>query len=106
LGIDLNQLRKIRLEFSNPQDQLREMLVYWLHNTIDVPPSWRDLIGALRSPAVGESRLARELEYKYCDQKEQGEEKIRHKSYRGMHLDEFTHLGFRVFSLATRFTSR
>ena len=47
------------------EDHLSEMLKWWL-SCVSPEPSWRTIIDALRSPAVGESKLARNLESKYC----------------------------------------
>ena len=43
-------------------DRLRAMLKRQLQYT----PTWRNIVHALRSPDVGESQLADELEAKYC----------------------------------------
>jgi len=67
LGLQLNlrpeTLETIRAHFNDPRDQLREMLKTWL--TTSDNPSWKTLTNALKSPAMGESRLAGGLETKY-----------------------------------------
>ena len=47
------------------EDHLSEMLKWWL-NRVSPQPSWRSIIDALRSPAVGENKFAQNLELKYC----------------------------------------
>ena len=68
LGLQLNvrtgTLNKIRTQFPDPNDQLREMLKVWL-NTSD-NPTWKTLIDGLRSRIVGARQLAGDLETKYC----------------------------------------
>ena len=66
LEIPSHKLRNIRLEFSNPMDQLREMLDVWMNEETDPNLSWGVIIDALKSPSVDESRLARKIEEKYC----------------------------------------
>ena len=75
LEVHTNELKSIDQQFRDPKRCLTELLDYWMNNAIDPPPSWKALIDALGSPAVGEKRLARELEKKYYDQKEL----VRHK---------------------------
>ena len=68
LGLQLNlrpeTLDTIRAHFKDPRDQLREMLKIWL--TTSDNPSWKAITDALKSPTMGESRLAGSLETKYC----------------------------------------
>ena len=47
------------------------MLNYWLNNATDPLPSWKVLVSALKAPAVGQSRLAKKLEDKYCSPEDQ-----------------------------------
>ena len=47
------------------------MLDYWMNNAVDPLPSWEVLVDALKAPTVGESRLAKELEEKYCNLEDQ-----------------------------------
>ena len=55
-------LDEIRHNYSNPDACLRTMLRQQLQD----PTTWRNIVDALRSPGVGESQLANELEAKYC----------------------------------------
>ena len=68
LGLQLRvrpvTLETIRAQFSDSRDRLREMLKTWL--TTSDNPSWKVLTDALKSPTMGESRLAGSLETKYC----------------------------------------
>ena len=64
LKVRVDILDRIRTRFTNPRDQLREMLSSWLR-TADYP-SWKTLTNALRSRSVGESNFADVLEAKYC----------------------------------------
>ena len=68
LGLQLNvrtgTLDKIKTEFPDPNDQLREMLKVWLNSSDN--PTWKTLIDGLRSRIVGASQLAGDLETKYC----------------------------------------
>ena len=62
LGVKPGTLDRIRAQFSDPRDQLQEMLKTWLETCAS--PSWKILVDALRD--VGASQLAETLETKYC----------------------------------------
>ena len=47
------------------------MLDYWLNNATNPLPSWKVLVDALKAPTVFESRLAQELEERYCSPEDQ-----------------------------------
>ena len=64
LRVPVHTLDSIRIQFTDPADCLRETLKQWLKG-IDPKPTWSALVDALRSDAVGEHCLARELEEKY-----------------------------------------
>ena len=64
LKVRIGTLNRIRTQFSDPEDQLMEMLKTWLNNSDST--SWKTLTDALRSRSVGASRLAGDLEAKYC----------------------------------------
>ena len=68
LGLQLNvrtgTLDRIRSQFPDPNDQLREMLKAWLKTSNN--PTWKTLTDALRSRSVGASQLAGDLKTKYC----------------------------------------
>ena len=51
-------------QYSDPGDQLREVLRTWL--TSSGKPTWRGMIEALNSPVIEEALLAKELQQKYC----------------------------------------
>jgi len=63
LGVTTGRLDRIREQFSDPRDLLMEMLKTWLKGP---NCSWNILVEALRSRSVGASRLAEDLETKYC----------------------------------------
>ena len=71
LGLQLNLTvstqDRIKTEFSDPREQLLEMLKTWLSAGYQ---SWKTLTNALRSRNVGESQLADDLETKYCQVKD------------------------------------
>ena len=50
-------------QYSDDGDRLREMLSTQLQGPYI---TWRNIVDALRSPFVGQSQLADELEAKYC----------------------------------------
>ena len=56
-------LQSIEREYLRPEDQLYRVLLKWLNRG---SATWRQLVEALRSPPVGETKLARELEENYC----------------------------------------
>ena len=63
LGVKQDTLRDIRTNYSNPGDSLRAMLREKLKRDCI---SWKYIITMLRTPHVGESNLAYQLETKYC----------------------------------------
>ena len=64
LRVDMGTLDCLRVQFSDPGDQLREVLRAWV-TTSDSHTS-ETLAEALRSPVIGENQLAREVQQKYC----------------------------------------
>ena len=58
-------------DVTGAMEQLQSMLVYWMSNAYDPLLSWKVLTDALKAPTVGESRLARELEERYCSPEDQ-----------------------------------
>lgn len=63
LGVTTGRLDRIREQFSDPRDLLMKMLKTWLKGPNCL---WNILVEALRSRSVGASRLAEDLETKYC----------------------------------------
>ena len=67
IGVDLeleHKVNDIRRQYSDPDVCLRETLRAELQDS--APTTWRNVVDALRSPGVGESQLADQLEAKYC----------------------------------------
>ena len=63
-GVGLPNTRdQIRSKYSAPDFCLRELLSKRLGKG---STTWRNIVDALRSPGVGQSQLADELEAKYC----------------------------------------
>ena len=54
----------IRRQYSDDGDRLREMLRKQMQGPR--PTTWRNIVDSLRSPGIGESQLADQLEAKYC----------------------------------------
>ena len=65
LKVRTGTLDKIRTQFTDPRDQLLEMLKTWL--TTSDNTSWKTLTHALRSRSVEATQLASVLETKYCN---------------------------------------
>ena len=63
LGVKQDTLRDIRTNYSDPGDSLRAMLREKLKGHCI---TWKYIITILRTPYVGESKLAYQLETKYC----------------------------------------
>jgi len=66
LGVPIFRLNIILRDMHGTMKQLRAVLEYWMNNATDPLPSWKVLVDALKSPTVSESRVAEELEKKYC----------------------------------------
>ena len=64
LKVPVGKLNSIKVEYSKPSDQLREMLMTWLKT--DTLHEWQTIADALKSRTVGESKLASDIEAKYC----------------------------------------
>ena len=73
LKVPVNTLDSIKLDvqFGNHSDKLRETLKIWLKTATE--PSWQDVVGVLKSPVVGEPKLASDIEAKYCTTAETGQ---------------------------------
>ena len=56
----------IRDQYSDDADRLRKMLSLQLRVDLYHFITWRNIVDGLRSPDIGESQLADELEAKYC----------------------------------------
>ena len=65
LHISIGTLDAIKEDCHSTSDCLRETLKTWL-KTCPSPPTWSNIVDALRSNTVGEVRLAADLEHKYC----------------------------------------
>ena len=63
LKVKIGRLESIRVQFSDPERQLLELLKAWL--TTSDNTTWKILTNALRSQSVGASQLASVLEAKY-----------------------------------------
>ena len=90
IGVQLEvptfELRNIVKKSGHLMDQLCDTLDYWMNN--DSSPSWKHLVDALKAPSVGENQLAKEIEKKYCDPKEQTNcnESKAAQCHQGMHV--------------------
>ena len=63
LGVEKDVLDDIRTDYSEPENRLRTVLREKVsHHTT----TWGDIIAVLRTPRVGQSQLADQLEAKYC----------------------------------------
>ena len=73
IGVQLEvptfQLKNIEKKTNDSMDQLRDTLDYWMSNNLS--PSWSQIVDVLKAPSVGENRIAKEIEEKYCDPEEQ-----------------------------------
>ena len=67
LNFDEDEMKTFpkHVAYRSEEDHLSEMLKWWL-SCVSPEPCWRTIIDALRSPAVGEKKLAQNLESKYC----------------------------------------
>ena len=72
LGIQLRvvvgTLDCFKVQYGDPGDQLREVLRMWLTSSDN--PTWMALTEALKSPVIEETKLARELQKKYCSSRQ------------------------------------
>lgn len=66
LHLSKEDLEAIGTQHSHTEDCLQGMLINWLHTKDDIilfPPTWQDVLGALRE--VGEAEVANRLKVKY-----------------------------------------
>ena len=63
LGVAKHQLENIEIKWSDPKDQLREMIDVRLKKTS--PLTWTDIAAALRSKPIEDERLAAQIEKKH-----------------------------------------
>ena len=65
LRMNVGTLDAIQEQYDEPSHCLKETLTTWL-KTCPSPPTWKNIVYALRSSTIGEVRLAADLEQKYC----------------------------------------
>ena len=66
LEMSVGTLKAIKEQYlNNPSDCLREAFTTWLKSSTP-HPTWSKVVDALKGSTVGESRLAADLEQKYC----------------------------------------
>ena len=63
LGVEQDSLRHISTKHSDPGDHLKEVLNEWFRSCAT---TWKHIVDVLRTPHIGESHLADNLEAKYC----------------------------------------
>ena len=63
LSLEKDSLDDIRTDYSKPENRLREVLKQRVRRQATC---WGDIIAVLRTPRVGQSQLADQLEAKYC----------------------------------------
>ena len=71
LDVPKSRLNIIETDRLGAEERMRTMLDYWLDNAPKLHQSWQFLVNALKAPAVSQSRLAKELEEKYCSLEDQ-----------------------------------
>ena len=71
LNVPVTTLDSIEGQFGNHSDKLREALKVWLKTARE--PTWQDVVGVLKSPVVGEPKLASDIETKHCTTAETGQ---------------------------------
>ena len=64
-GVSVGRLDVIKKQYSDLNDCSRETLKTWLRTCVP-PPTWMNIVEVLRSRTVDATRLAAELERKYC----------------------------------------
>ena len=64
LKVPMGRLKSIKKQYSDPSDQLREMLTAWLE--MAAQQKWQTIVDALRSRIIGEPKLASDIEAEYC----------------------------------------
>ena len=63
LGLSPAELERIKVQYVDPGDRLREALLRWLKSSLYC--NWKTVIDSLNSKTVREERLAKKLETKY-----------------------------------------
>ena len=75
IGLELDvaesRLKIIETDGHGVEERMRTMLDHWLNNPTVQIPSWKAFVDALKAPTVGEKRLAKELEERYCSPDDQ-----------------------------------
>ena len=65
LGLPKVTVDSIHQQNSDPQECLFGVLDEFVKQ-VEPPPTWRVILEALRNPLIGQHRLARDIESKYC----------------------------------------
>ena len=68
LGVSVFSLDSIQAEviFRDDGQRLMQMLSQWLRNVTEPPPSWPQVVDALRSEPVNERSVAERVRRKHC----------------------------------------
>ena len=66
LRVDVGTLESFKVDHQGSGNQLREVINAWLTSTTSKNPTWRVLAETLSKAAIGEAKLAKELQQKYC----------------------------------------
>ena len=74
LGIPRTSLDWFKHECSNLTLLRAQMLNEWL--VVNLHPTWKMIVAALRSPSINERKIAAQLEAKYCTPVQHGTEEI------------------------------
>ena len=104
IGIELNlppgTLDAIEQKKSDPADWLEKVLTEWLNKET---ATWRELVDALNSVPVGETKLANQLEQKYCYKPLSGTTLPSGPSRKRKHDDEIQQLDSDIESMEMKF---
>ena len=65
LKLPATNVESIHQQYSNPQERLFH-IIDELVKQVEPPPTWRVILEALRNRLIGHSRLAQDIESKYC----------------------------------------
>ena len=66
-GMPRHVLNRIRTQYSNPDDGMKELIKAWLQQRYGLQQltTWSNVVVALKSPEVGESHLGEHLKQKF-----------------------------------------
>ena len=65
VGMNVAELQKLRQQYADPAELLREVLTFWLEGNTHIVPLLENAVKVLRTPSIDEEEFSDHLRVKY-----------------------------------------